>query len=290
MLSDNLKLIRKGKVREIYDLEENLLLVASDRISAFDVIMNQTVPDKGKILNKIALYWFSNSSHIIDNHIVESDFSKYPDALKIFQNELEGRSVIVRKTEPLPVEFIVRGYIAGSGWKSYKKNQSINDLKLPEGLIEFEKLPEPIFTPSTKESSGHDRPINYDEYIEILGKDTADKLREISIELYNFAHQKLLKSGLILADTKFEFGRLPSGEIILIDEALTPDSSRLWLASNYQPGKRQSQFDKQILRDYLDSLNWNKQAPPPDLPDNIVQNTLSSYKKAYLLITGTEWK
>lgn len=289
LLSDTLKLIRKGKVREVYDLETSLLLVASDRISAFDVIMNQIVPEKGKILNKIALYWFDQTSHIIKNHIQESKFNNFPDFLKPYENELSERSVIVRKTEPLPVEFIVRGYVAGSGWKSYKNTQSINGISLPSGLLEFDKIPEPIFTPSTKEISGHDRPISYSEYIEILGLETGEKLQKISIELYKFAHDLLLNNGLILADTKFEFGKLPNGEIILIDEALTPDSSRLWLKNDYQPGKPQSQFDKQILRDYLESLDWNKQAPAPDLPEKIIQDTLDSYKKAYFLITGKNW-
>lgn len=290
MKINDLRLVRKGKVREVYDLGDSLLLVASDRISAFDVIMNQNIPEKGKILNQIAIFWFERTKQFIENHIVESNFDNFPEYLQILSSELKGRSVIVKKATPFPIEFIVRGYITGSGWKSYQNHQEINGISLPEGLLEYQKLPTPIFTPTTKEESGHDKPITLDEYYEIMGAKTGKFLQEISINLYNYAAYEMMSKGLILADTKFEFGKTANDDIILIDEALTPDSSRIWLAEDYAPNKKQSQFDKQILRDYLESLNWNKLPPPPKLPKSILQSTSDGYKKAFFMITGKSWE
>lgn len=285
----NLKKIKSGKVRELYDLGDELLLVATDRISAFDVVMNEVVPEKGQILTQISKYWFERTKHIIDNHIVNADDSEFPEDVKEYYHILHRRSLVVKKASTLPVEFIVRGYITGSGWKSYKKSGEINGIKLPEGLKEFQQLPEPIFTPTTKAEEGHDEPITFDECANIIGEERANKLKDISIKLYEFAHKHLNEQGIILADTKFEFGETENGEIILIDEVLTPDSSRFWLKENYEPGKKQVQFDKQILRDYLETVNWNKMPPPPSIPKEILYKTADSYKTAFKRITGKKW-
>lgn len=290
-LIEELNLFRKGKVREVYDLGDKMLFVVSDRISAFDVIMDQTVPGKGSILTAISEYWFSNTKQIIPNHFITSDVNDYPkDLIDSKHNDmLTGRSMLVGKAEPLAVEFVVRGYLAGSGWKEYKQNQTVCGIELPAGLQEFSKLPEPIFTPATKAETGHDENITFEQSAEIIGQDTAEYLKRISIELYNFAHNELESKGIILADTKFEFGKLNNGEYILIDEALTPDSSRFWLKSHYAPGIPQMNFDKQVLRDYLESIPWNKQYPPPVLPDDIIRKTLDKYIQAYEMITGQDW-
>lgn len=288
---DELKLFRKGKVREVYDLGNAMLFVASDRISAFDVIMNEVIPDKGKILTAISDYWFHNSQQIIQNHLISSNVEEYPKNLidpKHFEM-LRGRSMLVNKAEPLAVEFVVRGYVAGSGWKEYQKTSSICGNKLPAGLKEFEKLPDPIFTPATKAETGHDENITFDEAAKIIGLDTAEFLKKVSIELYNFAYEKLYNDGIILADTKFEFGKDSSGSYILIDEALTPDSSRFWLKSAYSAGEKPTNFDKQILRDYLESIEWNKQYPPPQLPEEIITKTKEKYVEAYKKITHLNW-
>ncbi len=283
----DLKLLKQGKVRDIYDLGEYLLLVATDRISAFDVIMDQPVPGKGRILSTISKYWFDNTKHIIPNHLVSSDVNDYPEACRQYSDYLEGRSMLVKKCKPLAVEFIVRGYVAGSGWKEYKKSNTVCGIALPQGLLEFSKLPEPVFTPSTKEDTGHDENINYEQYAEILGEATARKLADISIALYNFGADYMNKNVIILADTKFEFGYY-NDEIILIDEALTPDSSRFWLKETYKPGTPQMQFDKQILRDYLETLDWDKTPPPPKLPAEVLDNTLSRYNEALNRIKGLQ--
>ena len=282
---ENIKLKNRGKVRDIYELDDFLLFVASDRISAFDVVMNEAVPGKGKILSGISKFWFEKTSHIIKNHLITGDADQYPDELKKYKNELEGRSMLVHKCEPLPVEFIVRGYLAGSGWKSYKKDRTVTGIKLPEGLEEFQKFPEPLFTPSTKAEVGHDENISYEQSKEILGDTLASELRDISLRLYQFGYEHMEKRGIILADTKFEFGRLPDGQIILIDEVLTPDSSRFWLKENYAPGKPQVQFDKQVLRDYLEQTGWDKEPPPPELPGNVIQDIIEGYNEAYRRIT-----
>ena len=286
---DDLKLVRKGKVREVFDLGESLLIVATDRISAFDVIMNEPIPEKGKILNQISTFWLNSTKHIINNHLIASDFSDFPDSLSAHQNILNKRSMIVKKAKPLAVEFIVRGYVAGSGWKSYQENGKICGIDIPAGLKKYEKLPEPIFTPSTKADEGHDENISYEECCDILGQKTTDMLKAISIELYKFGAERLAKSGILLADTKFEFGELETGEIILIDEALTPDSSRLWLESSYQAGEEPENYDKQILRDYLETLDWDKTPPAPTLPSDVIGRINAKYLEAYIKITGTQF-
>ena len=281
---DGLKLLRKGKVREVYDLGENLLISASDRISAFDVIMNEPVPDKGRLLSEISIFWFDITKNIIDNHFITNDVNEYPEVAKKHSDYLEGRSMIVKKCEPLAVEFVVRGYVAGSGWKEYQENQEICGNKLPAGLLEYSKIDKPIFTPATKEDTGHDININYERAAEILGEETASYLRDISIKLYEFGRDYLEKRGIILADTKFEFGRDENGKLILIDEALTPDSSRFWLKEFYAPGKKQEQFDKQVLRDYLETLDWDKTPPAPTLPTEILEKIKAKYLEAVRLI------
>ena len=285
---DGLDLVRKGKVREVYDIGKELLIVASDRISAFDVIMNEKVPEKGKILNQISTYWLKVTTDIINNHLVSDTASEYPPLLE-YADYLNGRSMIVKKAKPLPVEFIVRGYLAGSGWKAYQETGEICGVSLPDGLEKYGKLDEPIFTPSTKADEGHDENINYEQCCDILGKELTDKLRDVSINLYNFGSKKLEQEVVLLADTKFEFGELEDGSTILIDEALTPDSSRMWLAEEYSPGKEPTNYDKQILRDYLDSLDWDKTPPAPTLPDEIIEKILSKYKEAFVKITGREY-
>ncbi|TAL70282.1 MAG: phosphoribosylaminoimidazolesuccinocarboxamide synthase [Bacteroidetes bacterium] len=278
---------RRGKVRDIFELDKYILIVATDRISAFDVIMNEPIPGKGKILSQISATWFNKTKNIIKNHFISNNVDDYPKEFQQFREQLTARSMLVKKCKPLPIECIVRGYVAGSGWKEYKMNQTICGIKLPDGLLEFSKLPEPIFTPSTKAEVGHDENISPERAAELVGKDLADKIAQISIELYKFGAEYLEKNDIILADTKFEFGADETGELFLIDEALTPDSSRFWLKEEYAPGKPQTNFDKQVLRDYLESLDWNKQAPPPALPKEIVEKTLEKYKEAYRRIVGT---
>ena len=288
---EELNLFRKGKVREVYDLGEQMLFVVSDRISAFDVIMNQGVPDKGSILTAISEYWFRTTESIIPNHFISSDVYDYPKSfgLEKHREMLTNRSMLVMKAKPLAVEFVVRGYLAGSGWKEYKNNGTVCGIKLPAGLEEFSRLPEPIFTPATKADTGHDENISFEQSAEILGSEAASYLKDKSIQLYNYAHAELDLKGIILADTKFEFGTDSSGRYILIDEALTPDSSRFWLKSHYSPGVQQMNFDKQVLRDYLETLEWNKQYPPPLLPDYIIEKTRNKYIEAYEMITNKKW-
>jgi phosphoribosylaminoimidazole-succinocarboxamide synthase len=282
-LSD-LKLLRSGKVREVYEIDDKLLIVASDRISAFDVIMNEPVPDKGKILNRISAFWFQKTSDIIDNHYITNKVEEYPEICQKYSDYLDGRSMLVKKCSPLPIEFVVRGYVTGSAWKEYQKSNTINGIQIKPGLLECAKLDEPIFTPSTKEESGHDINIDFEKCTEILGKNLAKTLQKTAIDLYKFGAEYLEKRGIILADTKFEFGIDESGEVILIDEALTPDSSRFWLKADYKVGQKQNQFDKQVLRDYLETLDWDKTPPPPVLPDEIINKVLATYESAYKMI------
>lgn len=282
----DLKLFRKGKVREVFDVGDKLLIVASDRISAFDVIMNEIIPDKGKILSRISLYWFENTQHIIPNHFISSNIEDYPQECQKYSESLKDRSMLVKKCKPLPIEFVVRGYVAGSGWKEYKNSSTINGIKIKSGLLECSKLDEPIFTPSTKEESGHDINIDYNRCVEIIGKDLTDELSQKAIELYKFGASELDKRGILLADTKFEFGIDEEGKAILIDEALTPDSSRFWLKADYEPGHSQNQFDKQVLRDYLETLDWDKTPPAPKLPDEIIAKVFARYEEAYKMITS----
>lgn len=274
----DLKLLSKGKVREIYDLGDSLLFVASDRISAFDVIMSEAVPGKGVYLNNISKYWFENSQKIIKNHFITDDFSKYPENLQKYHRELIGRSMIVKKCKPLPVEFVVRGYIAGSGWKEYQESSTICGVKLPEGKLKYSKIDNPIFTPATKAETGHDENIDFERAADILGIEKAEYLRDISIKLYEFGRDTLAKKGIILADTKFEFGEDENGDIILIDEVMTPDSSRFWNADTYKEGKEPDNFDKQTLRDWLETQDWDKEPPAPAVPDNIIQSIISQYQ------------
>lgn len=281
-----LTLFRRGKVRDVYDLGEALLMVASDRISAFDVVMDTPIAGKGEILTNLSLFWFSVTRSIVQNHLISSHVAEYPSECLPYSEQIAGRSMLVRKTTPLPIECVVRGYLAGSGWKEYSASRTVCGIALPDGLVESSKLPEPIFTPATKAETGHDENISFEEAEKICGVGLAEKAREISLKLYQFASEYAAARNIILADTKFEFGTLPNGELILIDEALTPDSSRYWLAEEYQPGKTQMNFDKQVLRDYLETLDWNKQPPPPPLPDEIVAKVKQKYQEAFDRLTA----
>ena len=282
-----IKKVKSGKVREVFDLGEHLLFVATDRISAFDCIMPNGIPNKGKALTQMSHYWFDETESIIKNHRVARADAPLPPELKPFEEKLAGRSMIVLKAKPLAIECVVRGYLAGSGWKEYKKSQSVCGVALPAGLLESSELPEPIFTPSTKAEEGHDENISFEQAEKIVGSDIARKVRDASIRLYSWARDHARKRGIIIADTKFEFGIL-NGEVILIDEVLTPDSSRFWPMSEYQPGRGQSSFDKQFVRDYLENLGWNKQPPAPKLPADVVAKTAEKYAEAYRCLTGKE--
>ncbi len=282
----DLNLVKKGKVRDIYDFGDELLFVATDRISAFDVVMNEPIPEKGKVLSKISSFWFEKTRDIVPNHFIADNTDEYPESLRKYSEELDGRSMLVKKCSPASIECIVRGYITGSGWKEYLRTGAICGIDLPENLVEFQKLPEPIFTPSTKADEGHDENITFARAAEIVGFDIASELRRISIELYRFGADYLFDRNIVLADTKFEFGFDENGEITLLDEVMTPDSSRFWLKENYAPGKKQTNFDKQILRDYLLSLDWDKTPPAPKLPGEIIQKTLEKYREAYQRITS----
>ncbi|MBI5821108.1 MAG: phosphoribosylaminoimidazolesuccinocarboxamide synthase [Verrucomicrobia bacterium] len=283
-----LKKLRSGKVREIFDLGDRLLFLATDRISAFDVIMPTGIPLKGRVLTSISKFWFEKMAHIIPNHVLTTEFAGFPPELQSYRQQLEGRAMIVRKCKPLAVECIVRGYLAGSGWKEYKQSQSVCGVKLPSGLLESSELPEPIFTPSTKAESGHDINISQRQAAKVLGETLATRVHDASLAIYKWARAFARERGIIIADTKFEFGLLPDGEVILIDEVLTPDSSRFWPASEYQPGRGQPSFDKQFVRDYLETLDWDKTPPGPVLPAEIVAKTSEKYLEAYRRITGTE--
>ncbi|HKL27132.1 MAG TPA: phosphoribosylaminoimidazolesuccinocarboxamide synthase [Desulfuromonadales bacterium] len=283
----DLKLVNRGKVRDIYDLGEHLLIVTSDRISAFDVIMNEGIPKKGQVLNQMSIFWFEKMTDILPNHIVATEVDDFPAETHAYRDRLKGRSMLVRKARPLPVECIVRGYISGSGWKEYQKLGSICGIPLPAGLKESDPLPETIFTPSTKAEIGeHDENIDFAETIRLCGQQVADQVREISIAIYERARAFARDKGIIIADTKFEFGTLDDGSLIWIDEALSPDSSRFWPLDQYQPGGPQPSFDKQFVRDYLETLDWNKQAPPPPLPPEIVEKTSQKYQEALTRLTG----
>jgi phosphoribosylaminoimidazole-succinocarboxamide synthase len=282
-----LKLINRGKVRDIYDLGEHLLLVTSDRISAFDVIMNEGIPHKGFVLNQMSIFWFRLMSDIIPNHIIATEVDDFPAATRPYREQLKGRSMLVKKAKPLPVECIVRGYLSGSGWKDYKQTGAISGIPLPAGLKESAQLPEPIFTPSTKAELGeHDENISFDEIIRLCGRDLAEQVRSATLAIYARASDFARGKGIIIADTKFEFGVLDDGSLIWIDEALSPDSSRFWPADLYQPGGPQPSFDKQFLRDYLETLDWGKKAPAPALPAEIVAKTGEKYMEALRRLTG----
>ncbi|MBT1075221.1 phosphoribosylaminoimidazolesuccinocarboxamide synthase [Geobacter grbiciae] len=282
----DLKLVARGKVRDIYDLGEALLIVTTDRISAFDVIMNEGIPDKGYVLTQISAFWFRQMEDIIPNHIISTEVKDFPAECQKYAADLEGRSMLVKKAKPLPAECIVRGYISGSGWKDYKATGAICGIKLPAGLVESDKLEEPIFTPSTKAELGtHDENISFDKMVEMMGKELAEKVRDVTIAIYKRARDIADAKGIIIADTKFEYG-MYNGELIIIDECMTPDSSRFWPKGSYKPGGAQPSFDKQFLRDYLETLDWNKTAPAPPLPAEIVKKTGEKYMEALVRLTG----
>lgn len=283
---EDLNFLKRGKVRDIYDLGDYYLLVSSDRISAFDVIMNEGIPNKGKVLNKISEFWFEFSKDIIDNHIITTNVDEYPEQCKNYKNELLDRSMLVKKAKLIPLECIVRGYITGSGLKDYQKTGAICGIKLPAGLVESEKLPEPIFTPSTKADIGdHDENINEEQAINLVGKETYEFIKNATISIYNKAYDYAYSKGIILADTKMEFG-FYEGKIILIDELLSPDSSRFWPKDSYQKGRTQDSYDKQFVRDYLISINFNKQPPAPALPADVISKTTAKYEEALYKLTG----
>lgn len=281
-----LKLLNRGKVRDIYELEEGLLIVATDRLSAFDVVLPDPIPDKGRILNQISLFWFERMKSLVPNHVITSRVADYPSACQPYAEILEGRSMLVKKTEPLPIECIVRGYISGSGWKDYQATGSVCGIPLPQGLKESEKLPEPIFTPSTKAEQGeHDVNIDFEAAIKLIGNTMAEKIKSLSIGIYQKGSELAAQKGIIIADTKFEFGKL-GDDILLIDEVLTPDSSRFWPKSTYAPGGAQKSYDKQYVRDYLLSIQWDKKPPAPTLPEDVIQNTQRKYLDAFEQLTG----
>ncbi|MGA8178721.1 MAG: phosphoribosylaminoimidazolesuccinocarboxamide synthase [Desulfobacterales bacterium] len=281
-----INLIKRGKVRDVYDLGNELLMVATDRISAFDVVMPDPIPEKGKILTRISLYWFDIMKPLLPNHVISGDVDDYPESCRPHMDVLRGRSMLVKKTEPLPIECIVRGYISGSGWNDYQASGEVCGIKLPAGLKESAKLPEPVFTPSTKAETGvHDINIDFNNAVKMIGKRLADKVRELSIAIYKKGAALAHKKGIIIADTKFEFGILED-KLILIDEILTPDSSRFWPLEFYQPGGPQKSFDKQYLRDYLLSIQWNKKPPAPSLPQDVISNTYNKYREAFQQLIG----
>jgi len=283
----DLNLIKRGKVRDIYDLGDKLLMVATDRISAFDVIMPDPIPDKGKILTKISLFWFKIMEPVVSNHVISSNVDEYPASCKPYADVLYGRSMLVQKAQPLPVECVVRGYISGSGWQDYQTSGSICGIKLPQGLQESEKLSEPIFTPSTKEELGlHDINIDFEQVVNKIGKPLAEQIKALSLAIYDKGVRQAAETGIIIADTKFEFG-LVHDSLILIDEVLTPDSSRFWPQATYKPGGPQKSFDKQYVRDYLISLNYDKKPPGPSLPENVIIDTRNKYLDALIQLTGT---
>jgi phosphoribosylaminoimidazole-succinocarboxamide synthase len=281
----NLPLFVKGKVRNVYDLGDKLLIVVTDRISAFDVVFSDLIPNKGKVLNRTSEFWFEYTKDIVGNHVITSDVSKYPEGLSQFKEELEGRSMLVKKLDMVPAECIVRGYLEGSGLKDYQKTGSVCGIKLPEGLRQGDKLPEPIFTPSTKAAEGHDENISFEELTKKIGSEMADKLKDVSIALYMKASKHAESKGLILADTKFEFGMI-DGELVIADEVFTPDNSRFWAMDEYEPGRPQKSFDKQYLRDYLENIKWDKNPPAPKLPEDVIKRTEAKYVEAYERITG----
>ena len=279
-----LRLYKKGKVRDVFDLEDKLLIVATDRISAFDYVLPSLIPDKGKILTQLSKFWFDFTSLICPNHLISTDLNEFPSLLQEYREILEARSMLVKKTEVIPVECVVRGYLSGSGWKEYKATGKVCGIKLPSGLKESDKLDEIIFTPATKAEEGHDINISFKEMKKLVGGELAQKIKKVSIELYQKALFHALSKGIIIADTKFEFGIL-GGEIVLVDEIFTPDSSRFWPLKSYSPGKPQSSLDKQFVRDYLESTDWDKNSPPPPLPQEIIDQTRKRYMEIYTLLT-----
>lgn len=283
---EDIKLFKRGKVRDMYEIDDHYLMISSDRLSAFDVIMNQGIPNKGKVLTSISEFWFDYVKDTVENHLITSNVAEYPEVCQKYADILEGRSMLVKKAELIQLECIVRGYISGSGWKDYQKTGNVCGIELPEGLVESEKFAEPLFTPSTKAEIGdHDENISEIKAIDIVGKETYDVLKETAISVYKKASDYALTKGIILADTKMEFGYF-DGKIILIDELLTPDSSRFWPEDKYEKGRAQDSYDKQYVRDYLLSINFNKQPPAPDLPEDVINNTTAKYEEALYQLTG----
>jgi phosphoribosylaminoimidazole-succinocarboxamide synthase len=280
--------VRRGKVRDVYDLGDSLLIVATDRISAYDVVMPNPIPGKGKMLTALSLFWFDKFGQQFENHLIASDVDKYPQELRQYRDQLEGRSMLVRKARVVPIECVARGYLAGSGWKDYPKTQPVCGVQLPPGLRQCDKLPAPIFTPATKEETGHDINIDFDEMVRRVGLDISTKLRDWTLQLYTAAADYAAGRGVIIADTKFEFGQMPDGRLILIDEVLTPDSSRFWPVDAYQPGRDQPSFDKQYVRNYLEAQPWDKAPPAPELPPDVVAGTQQRYLEAYEKLTGRQ--
>jgi phosphoribosylaminoimidazole-succinocarboxamide synthase len=275
----------RGKVRDIYDLGDKLLIVATDRLSAFDVVMPTPIPDKGRVLTQLSLFWFDLLRDVVPNHVLSA--TEFPAAFDAYREDLAGRSMVVRKTQPLPIECVVRGYVSGSGWKDYRSSGQICGIALPVGLQESDRLPEPIFTPATKAVTGHDENISFEQAASLIGKEVAERVRGLSLEIYGRAAAYAAPRGILVADTKFEFGLLDN-ELIWIDEALTPDSSRFWPAAQYQPGGAQPSFDKQFVRDYLERILWPKIPPGPELPSDVVAATRAKYREAYRILAGRE--
>ncbi len=283
---EGLTLLARGKVRDIYELDEHrLVFVASDRISAFDYILATGIPDKGKVLTQLSVFWFEFLKDIVGNHLITANFSEYPRELRQFAEQLRGRSMIVKRAKMIPIECVVRGYLSGSGWKDYQRTGAICGIELPKGLCESDQLPEPIFTPAIKATSGHDENIPFEEAARQIGTDLAHQLRDLSFKIYKKASAYARERGIILADSKFEFGHV-NNDLVLADEVFTPDSSRFWPADTYAPGGQQKSFDKQFVRDFLESIHWNKQPPAPGLPDDVARKTSEKYKQAFRRLTG----
>jgi phosphoribosylaminoimidazole-succinocarboxamide synthase len=287
-----LKLHRRGKVRDVYEVGNDLLIVTTDRISAFDYVLGSGIPDKGKVLTQLSAFWFERMGDLVPHHLIATDVAQFPASLKPHAPVLQGRAMLVRRTEPVPVECVARGYLSGSGWKEYQQSGSVCGVKLPPGLRESDRLPEPIFTPATKADSGHDINISEEEAGRIVGASLIARLKALTLEIYRRGARHAESKGIIVADTKFEFGLVGAGnpdtDVVLIDEVLTPDSSRFWPSDQYEPGHGQPSFDKQFVRDYLEEIKWNKQPPVPSLPDDVVRKTREKYIEAYRLLSGRE--
>jgi phosphoribosylaminoimidazole-succinocarboxamide synthase len=281
----NVDLHARGKVRDIFEAGPDLMMVATDRISAFDVVLPQPIHDKGRVLTGLSLYWFDQTKDLVANHLLTADVARFPEPFAEDAEWLAGRAMLVRRAQVIPIECVARGYLSGSGWKEYQANGRVCGIQLPAGLQESDRLPEPIFTPATKEATGHDINISLEETAERIGEGLAQRLKELTLSVYEFAAAHALERGIVLADTKFEFG-FANGELILIDEALTPDSSRFWPADRYEPGHGQPSFDKQYVRDWLDASGWDHEPPPPDLPEEVIDQTAARYREAYERITG----
>ncbi|MSO52904.1 MAG: phosphoribosylaminoimidazolesuccinocarboxamide synthase [Acidobacterium sp.] len=285
---DGLSLVRRGKVRDVYAIDEALILVATDRISAFDYVLGSGIPDKGRVLNQLSAFWFARTGYLVPNHMLSIDVSTYPAAAQAYRVQLEGRSMLSRRTNPLPVECVARGYLSGSGWKDYQATGEVCGIKLPAGMRESDRLPEILFTPATKADSGHDENISEEAAAKVVGAELLARLKKLTLELYAHGVAHAESKGIILADTKFEFGLTDDGELLLIDEMMTPDSSRYWPKDLYAPGGPQASFDKQYVRDYLESIKWNKQPPVPSLPVEVVEGTRNKYLDAYRRLTGKD--